>query len=161
MKKFTDIKGVYRKINESSYRSFEVTTEIEIEVAVIEECGVVKFFSKLFESREKSHIFHLQAKGSESSLVTHLALETYYDDIVDLIDDLIEIYQGQYGIVEGYEILAKGETPNDVIEYFEELALIITKDKNCISNEDTHLHSIIDDIVSLIYKTLYKLKFLK
>ena len=33
--------------------------------------------------------------------------------------------------------------------------------RKCISQEDTHLHSLIDDIVCLIYKTVYKLKFLK
>jgi hypothetical protein len=33
------------------------------------------------------------------------ALGEYYDGILDLIDTVIETYQGQYGIVDGYETI--------------------------------------------------------
>jgi hypothetical protein len=47
------------------------------------------------------------------------------------------------------------------LAYFEELAEYVKHARKSISEEDTHLHSIVDDIVVLIYKTLYKLKFTK
>lgn len=122
----------------------------------------VKFFSKLFESREMAHVYHLQVKGEEGSYAAHMALGSYYDNILGLIDDLIEIYQGQYDIIEGYDIIDTSTTKSkDKIEYFKELADFIKSERKCISPEDTHLHNIIDEILALIYKTLYKLRFNK
>jgi hypothetical protein len=121
-----------------------------------------KLFSKLFESREMAHIYHLQVNGDPGSHAKHTALGEYYDGVLDLIDDLIETFQGQYGIVEEYATIDTKETGSkDTIEYFNELARFIKEERKCINLEDTHLHSIIDDIVVLLYKTLYKLKYTK
>lgn len=124
--------------------------------------GVSKFFSKLFESREMAHVYHLQVKGEEGSYAAHMALGSYYDGILEFIDDLIEIYQGQYDVIEGYDIIDTSTTKSkDKIEYFKELADFIKTERKCISDDDTHLHNIIDEVLALIYKTLYKLRFNK
>lgn len=121
-----------------------------------------KFFSKLFESREMAHIYHLQVNGDMGSHAKHTALGDYYDGVLGLIDSIIEAFQGQYGIVEEYDVIDTSETRSkDTIEYFNELARFIKEERKCINLEDTHLHSIIDDIVVLIYQTLYKLKYTK
>jgi hypothetical protein len=121
-----------------------------------------KLFSKLFESREMAHIYHLQVSGEPGSHAKHTALGEYYEGVLDLIDDVIESFQGQYGIVEEYATIDTKETGSkDTIEYFNELARFIKEERKCINLEDTHLHSIIDDIVVLLYKTLYKLKYTK
>lgn len=121
-----------------------------------------KFVSKLFESREMAHIYHLQIKG-DGSYAAHKALDEYYSGILDLIDSLIEIYQGQYDIIENYDIIDTSNTNNiDKIEYFTNLAQFIKDTRyTAILKEDTHLQNIIDEIVALIYHTLYKLKMLK
>jgi hypothetical protein len=121
-----------------------------------------KLFSKLFESREMAHIYHLQVNGDMGSHAKHTALNDYYDGVLGLIDSIIEAFQGQYGIVEEYDVIDTSETRSkDTIEYFNELARFIKEERKCINLEDTHLHSIIDDIVVLLYKTLYKLKYTK
>lgn len=121
-----------------------------------------KFISKLFESREMAHVYHLQARG-EGSDAAHRALNDYYSGILEFIDELIEIYQGQYDIIENYEIIDTSQTLiTDRIEYFISLAEFIKSTRNiAFLPEDTHLHNIIDEVVALIYKTLYKLKILK
>lgn len=126
------------------------------------ESSVGSLFSKLFESREMAHIYHLQFNGQQGSHAAHVALNDYYVGILDMIDDLIETYQGQYGIVDGYDIIDTKDTrTKDSVAYFEEITEYIKHAKQCISAEDTHLHSVIDNIVCLMYKTLYKLKFTK
>ena len=121
-----------------------------------------KLFSKLFESREMAHIYHLQVNGDMGSHAKHTALNDYYEGVLELIDSIIEAFQGQYGIVEEYDVIDTSETRSkDTIEYFNELARFIKEERKCINLEDTHLHSIIDDIVVLLYKTLYKLKYTK
>jgi hypothetical protein len=121
-----------------------------------------KLFSKLFESREMAHIYHLQVNGEPGSHAKHTALGDYYDGVLGFIDDLIETFQGQYGIVEEYNVIDTKETGSkDTIEYFNELARFIKEERKCINAEDTHLHNIIDEVVALVYRTLYKLKYTK
>lgn len=121
-----------------------------------------KFFSKLFESREMAHIYHLQVNGDMGSHAKHTALGDYYDSVLGFIDDIIETYQGQYGIIEEYDVIDTKDTKSkDTIEYFNELARFIKEERKCINAEDTHLHNIIDEVVALVYKTLYKLKYTK
>jgi len=126
-----------------------------------EKSNASKFFSKLFESREMAHIYHLQVKGDSGSFAAHKALNHYYDEVLDLIDTLVETYQGQYEIVEDYEIIDTKETKSkDKIEYFISLAKFIQDNRHVsLLQQDTHLQNIIDEIVALIYQTLYKLKY--
>ena len=128
----------------------------------VEVAGPSKHFSKLFESREMAHIYHLQVNGEMGSHAKHTALGDYYEGILEFIDDLIEIYQGQYDIIEGYDVIdTKDTNSKDTVEYFKELADFIKVERKCIKDEDTHLHNIIDEVIALVYKTLYKLRFNK
>lgn len=121
-----------------------------------------KFFSKLFESREMAHIYHLQVNGEMGSHAKHTALGDYYEGVLEFIDDMIEVWQGQYGIIEEYDVIDTSETKSkDTIEYFNELVRFVKEERKCVPTEDTHLHNIIDEVVALIYKTLYKLKYNK
>ena len=148
----------------------EAQSEVEVEEENVEEKPEIlgegsnpsKFFSKLFESREMAHIYHLQVNGEMGSHAKHTALGDYYEGVLSFIDDIIEIWQGQYGIIEEYDTIDTTETKTkDTIEYFNELARFIKEERKCIPTEDTHLHNIIDEVVALVYKTLYKLKYSK
>jgi hypothetical protein len=137
---------------------------------ISESSGVVKFFSKLFESREMAHVYHLQVKGDMGSHAKHIALQEYYEGdeegeggILEPLDTLIEMYQGQFNLIEGYETIdTSGTMSKDPIEYFKELAdFIKTERHNCFDKDDTHYFNLIDDILVLIYQLLYKLKYTK
>jgi hypothetical protein len=143
---------------------------IEKEETKSEKSEAVKFFSKLFESREMAHVYHLQVKGDMGSHAKHVTLQEYYegDDegeggVLESLDGLIEMYQGQFGIIEGYETIDTSSTMSkDPIEYFTELAEYIkTERHNCFDKEDTHYFNLIDDVLVLIYQLLYKLKYTK
>jgi predicted SnoaL-like aldol condensation-catalyzing enzyme len=123
---------------------------------------VVKFFSKLFESKEMAHVYHLTVKGEMGSGHSHIALQEYYEKSIEIIDDLIECYMGQYDMIEGYDIIdTKVSKLVDKLDYFTDLGNWIKENRSVIDSDDTHLHSLIDDILLLIYKTCYKLKFIK
>jgi len=159
MDKFSDIKKTHKVIKKEKVEKINENLIVEN----IELTDTEAFFSKLFESKEMSHIYHLQTKGEEGSYAKHMALGSYYEEVLDLIDEIIEVYQGQYGIVENYQIIDTSSTnKTDAIVYFESLSDYIKENKfKAIKEEDTHLHSLLDDIICLIYKTLYKLKYNK
>ena len=176
MKKFSTIRKIYEadevvaanlpQVDQQPESVVDQTGKIvqpDPEPQEVENTGsAVSLFSKLFESREMAHIYHLQVNGEQGSHAAHKALQNYYEDVLELIDDLLETYQGQYGIVDGYDVIDTNTTrTKEKVEYFETLVEFIKHGRKAISAEDTHLHSIIDDIVVLIYRTLYKLKFTK
>ena len=178
MKKFSELKKPVKRILEQDEvvanlpRTTDVSTQTNVENSVEvttekpeilgEGSNPGKLFSKLFESREMAHIYHLQVNGDMGSHAKHTALGDYYEGVLSFIDDLVETFQGQYGIIEEYNVIDTSETKSkDTIEYFNELARFIKEERKCINTEDTHLHNIIDEVVALIYKTLYKLKYTK
>lgn len=173
MKKFSDFnKKKVRKIYEQELtlekpeEKSEETKELEApkeETEQVTKSEPSKFFSKIFEARQMAHVYHLQVKGDMGSHAAHTALNEYYDGLLEFLDELIEVYQGQYGIIENYEMIdTKDTNSKDKIEYFLEFVKFI-KDtrKSTFSDEDTHLHNIIDEVVALTYKLVYKLKFNK
>ena len=119
---------------------------------------VGQFISTLFASRTQAHIFHLQTP----SFAAHMALQGYYDGIIDLADGFVESYQGKYGIVTGYGNIALQEYQSceAMIMYFETLCMFIEKSREMIA-PDSYLQNQIDTIVELIKSTIYKLRFLK
>jgi DNA-binding ferritin-like protein len=122
-----------------------------------------KFFSKLLESREMAQVYHWTVKGDMGSHAAHLALEAYYDGVIEFIDELVEVYQGQYELIEGYDVIDTTDSKTkDKLDYFKEIAEFIRKERNtCLSKEDTHLQNVVDEVLALVYKTLYKLKYNK
>jgi hypothetical protein len=119
---------------------------------------VGQFVSTLMASRTQAHIFHLQTP----SYAAHKALNKYYDEIVDLIDGLVESYQGKYGIITGYGNIALQEYQSceAIIMFFETLCMYVEKSRGMVA-QDSYLQNQIDEIVALIKSTIYKLRFLK
>jgi hypothetical protein len=170
MKRFSDFQKKTKRINEQELtlpqntdtKPEETTKQEQPEPQQSGESTPVKFFSKLFEARQMAHIFHLQVKSEMGSGWEHDALNTFYDEILEFTDDLIETYQGQYGIVEGYETIDTSATGQmKSLEYIKQTVDFIRAERKSIKEEDTHLHNVIDEIIALFYKTIYKLTNLK
>jgi len=115
-----------------------------------------KLVSLLFHSRTQSHILHLQT----SSFAEHKALNDYYDGIIDLVDGLIESYQGKYGVLRGYSnySLLEYKDKDQVITYFEALVNKVISLEEEIT--DSYILNQIDTVLELLESTLYKLKWL-
>jgi len=113
------------------------------------------FISTLLESRNQAHIFHWQAQG-EGSDARHRALEAYYDEIVDAVDELVETYQGRYGILHGYKGNAEYLEDQSELKYFEALCMYVDKNRASLP-QDSYIQNQIDELVALIEKTKYKL----
>jgi DNA-binding ferritin-like protein len=175
MKKFSDFKRPLKKINEDqdmtgmpkanlpegSEENSEEKTEDKKEESK-ETGSVSKFISKLLESREMAQVYHWTVKGDMGSHAAHLALEAYYTEVIEFIDSIVEVYQGQYGLIEGYDIIDTTDSKSkDRIDYFKEAVEFVKSNRSCIKAEDTHIHNIVDELIALQYKTIYKLTYNK
>lgn len=106
-----------------------------------------KFIGILFQSRDAMHIAHLQT----TSFAEHKALNAYYDHILDLTDKFSEAYFGRNKRV---EIVIPESKNMDAVAHLKELRSIIDTERN---NYPSELQNIMDEMLSLIDKTLYLL----
>lgn len=128
-------------------------TSQEIDVTISDPI-FTDFANVLFTARDKAHIFHLQT----DKFSKHTALQEFYEKLLELVDELVETYQGQYGVIDEYSIVAKDDIGKDPEEYFTNLVKWISTERyDYIDKNDTHLHNIVDEIVASTYRTLYKL----
>jgi hypothetical protein len=116
-----------------------------------------EMISLMLHSRTQAHTLHLQTK----SYPEHMALNGYYDAVGDLIDGLVESYQGKYGIIESYKTydLVSYKSTENTIKYLQDLCKKIENLRDCC--KDSYIQNQIDTVCELINSTLYKLRFLK
>jgi len=114
--------------------------------------------SLFFHSRTQAHVFHLGLKGP-GSYAAHKALQKYYENIIDLIDGLVESYQGKNGLIKFQEVdgLDTNCDIDNVIKYFEKLCTALDKLRKEEKLQDTWIQNQIDNIAQLLYSTKYKL----
>jgi hypothetical protein len=99
---------------------------------------------------------HLQTK----SYSEHVALAVYYDAIIDLVDKWAEAYQGRHGLIGSIGLQSAKKTTN-VTEFLQnQLAEIEESRYKVCAKDDAPLQNLIDGIIELYLRTLYKLKFL-
>ena len=117
----------------------------------------IEMVSLLFHSRTQAHTLHLQTK----SFAEHKALNDYYDEIVELIDGLIESYQGKYSIIKGYKKydIEDYKDTTTTVNYFKDLYSKVEDLRDCC--KDSYIQNEIDNVCKLLNSTLYKLRFLK
>ena len=114
--------------------------------------------SLLLQSRTQTHSFHLGVKGIGSHSA-HLALGEYYDSIGGLIDGLVETYQGKDGLIQlsGIGTLDKNNDIKNIIKYFDTLCNMVARLRQNPKLKDSWIQNDIDTVVSLLYRTKYKL----
>jgi hypothetical protein len=116
-----------------------------------------EMISLLLHSRTQVHTLHLQTE----SYPEHVALNVYYDGIGDIVDGLVESYQGKYGIIKGYKSydITEYKSTESTIKYLKDLCGKVEKLRSCC--KDSYIQNQIDTVCELINSTLYKLRFLK
>jgi len=126
-------------------------------VVEIKEAQVIvgEYFLTLFHSATNTHLLHLQSR----SYSQHQALGAYYDAVVDLIDSLIEAYQGKNQTIVEYPSGYKPPVSDALTELKSISAYVIAN--RAVVGIDTELQNISDEIQALIDSTIYKLTFLK
>jgi len=114
--------------------------------------------SMFFHSRTQAHVFHLRVKGP-GAYAAHKALQDYYDGIVDLIDGLVESYQGKYGLIEFKNVsnIDNNAEADNIISYFKNLCIFLEKERQDEKLKDSWIQNQIDNVCELLNSTLYKL----
>ena len=114
------------------------------------------FVGLLFLARDVTHSVHLNTR----SYSKHVALNIFYDRIIGVADDFAEAYQGRHGLIGPIAIPAAKKTTN-IIEFLQAQLDEIEKGRYEVCDKsDSSIQQLIDNIVEVYLRTLYKLRFL-
>ena len=114
------------------------------------------FIGMLFLARDVAHSVHLNTR----SFSKHMALNTFYDEVIELADGFAEAYQGRHGLIGPISLMSAKKTGN-ILEFLKDQLEEIEKGRyDVCEKDDTPLQNLIDGIIELYLSTLYKLRFL-
>ena len=113
---------------------------------------IEEMISMCFKTRNQAHLMHWKTK----SYAEHVALGDFYDETIEILDKLVECYQGNFGIV--------GDIPLDELHHdgcikcLSDQVAWIAKNRSKIAKNVASLENIVDELTGLYLKTLYKLE---
>ena len=113
-----------------------------------------EFIAALLHSGTVAHFMHL----STDSFSVHQALNTYYNEIIDLVDQYAEAFMGRYGQIKKWP--QEFHNAKEPVKYLESLKDFVEEARKDLP-QDSELQNLVDEIADLINSTLYKLRFLK
>ena len=114
------------------------------------------FVGTMFLARDVAHSVHLNTR----SFAKHMALQTFYDGIVELADKFAEAYQGRHNLMGPIGLMGANKT-NNLIEFLQDsMSELEGARYEVCDKSDTPIQNIIDEIIGLYLSTLYKLRFL-
>jgi len=112
----------------------------------------------MFLSRDMAHRAHWKTK----SYSQHVALGSFYDEIVDNADAIAEAYQGRYYVINDIPILTDDGEKTEIADVLESHMEDIEKLRYmACDKEDSPLQNLIDAAIETYLSTLYKLRNLK
>jgi hypothetical protein len=117
---------------------------------------LVELVMDLLHSSTVTHIMNWQT----TSYAAHIALGEFYSEMPDLVDAVIEAYQGKNNVILSnfpIEMLYESMEP---LAYIEQLSEELTEGR-ALFGEDAEIQNLVDAIADLIDTTMYKLRRFK
>jgi hypothetical protein len=118
---------------------------------------IEQLISRVFYARNLAHFEHWRATGA-GSFSKHMALGSFYDEVIEAIDDLVEAYQGAFDLIGN---IPAPETGGDILAILEGDAAWIEKNHESICKENRAVGNLIDTLTGVYLSTIYKLRNLK
>jgi len=115
-----------------------------------------EFVGLLFLARDVAHSVHLNTR----SFSKHMALNTFYNEVIEHADAFAEAYQGRHGLM-GPVALHSAKKTSNIIDFLQGQLDELEKARYEVCDKsDSSLQQLIDNVIEVYLRTLYKLKFL-
>ena len=116
--------------------------------------SIVEIVSYFNNAKQQAIVWHQQTEV----YAEHKTLNEFYDEIVDLLDDLSESYAGIYGRLTPYSVedLQDWTSTEDTIKYFQAVYQMVQTERKSLYQE-TWIQNQIDEIAALVAQTIYLL----
>ena len=119
---------------------------------------IEQLIARVFYARNLAHFEHWRATGT-GSYAKHQALGSFYEEVIEAIDDLVEAYQGAFDLIGN--IPAPEVAKGDVLKTLEADAAWIEENHEDICQGNRAVANLIDSLTGVYLSTIYKLRNLK
>lgn len=119
---------------------------------------IEQLIARVFYARNLAHFEHWRATGT-GSYAKHQALGSFYEEVIEAIDDLVEAYQGAFDLIGN--IPAPAISKGDVLKALEADAAWIEENHEEICQGNRAVANLIDGVTGVYLSTIYKLRNLK
>lgn len=114
---------------------------------------IEELVARVFRTRNQAHLSHWKTK----SFAEHKTLGAFYEDVIETLDKLVEAIQGSKGIIGHVDLSCKDESV-DMIKALSEDANWVSKNRSKIASNVPAVENIVDELVGVYLKAIYKLK---
>ena len=114
---------------------------------------IEELIARVFAARNAAHLEHWRTK----SYAAHVALGSFYADIVGSVDSIVEAHQGVFELV-AVGALDKQPKVANIITHLEEDLVWIGKNRAKIANGLPAIDNLLQGLEGVYMSTLYKLK---
>ena len=116
----------------------------------ISKASLGKIIGIMFMSRTYAHTAHLLTP----SYAAHVALNRFYDDLIELVDSIAESAQGLHGKLDIPFVNVSGNVKDPIKALQTHLNMLEKESKNC---DHPALEGLFQDVQALYLKTIYLL----
>lgn len=113
---------------------------------------IKELITKSFKARNAAHANH----WTTNSFSQHEALGEFYENLIDMLDKYVEAYQGTFGQLE-----QAPEQVDDIAKFLRKDLLWLNSNRKEIARGVPALENILDEMVAVYMKTLYKIENLR
>jgi DNA-binding ferritin-like protein len=116
---------------------------------------IEELISRVFYARNVAHFEHWRANGV-GAYARHMALGSFYDDVIEAIDNLVEAYQGAFELVG--TIPSPKTKASEILLILNEDAEWIEKNHESICKGNRAVANLVDGVTGTYLTTIYKLR---
>lgn len=117
---------------------------------------IEEMIGRCFVSRDAAHARHFTTK----SYAEHMALDTFYSEVIGIVDEIVEVHQGRSGLIDPIQYPAR-PNPNNIVQHLLSECDWIEANRSSISEGSETVGALVDDLAALYRRTIYKLENLK
>lgn len=117
---------------------------------------IEELIARIFATRNAAHLEHWRTK----SFSAHSALGSFYDQIIDDLDSIVESHQGAFDLVNVKSLPAQPQI-KDMIEHLQDDLLWIGENRKKITNSLPAIDNLLQSLEATYLSALYKLRNLK
>lgn len=121
---------------------------------------IEELVSRVFATRNWAHLAHWQMRGP-GSFARHMALGSFYDDIIEKLDEIVEVYQGAKGLIGPVPAPGYPSPDTNASVHVNGEADWIATNREAIANGVPSVLNLVDELHAIYCQTGYKLRFLE
>jgi DNA-binding ferritin-like protein len=107
--------------------------------------------ANVFAIRNAAHLAH----WATNSYAQHMALDDFYNGVIEKLDTIVEAYQGYFGLIGKVDQITC--EPDNIADQIADMAQLIARERSNIANGTPAIENLIDELTETFFKTFYKL----